>query len=89
MEKETPYWEEDKNKKNSVYLSLFIGKLCSISLKKNIYIPELEVYRLGNLKATIIGFDDFYLYIKVSKNNKNYTALLDKSNIGSILFEQN
>ena len=91
MEEETPHWENKVNNNiSSLYLSKCLGKCCDISFKKGVYIPQLsKVAFLFRMKATIIGFDSFYLIVEFFQSKKKCTSLLALSNINGITFEEN
>ena len=92
MEEETPHWENkaDNNNISSIYLSKFIGKYCDISFTKGVNIPQLSkgtcIYQM---KATILGYDRFYLIVEFIQKKKKCTSLLALNNINGITFEEN
>ncbi len=96
MEKETPYWESKTNNNNSnfnnnlisIHLAKFIGKSCYISFEKGVYIPYLDKYAVGHMKATILGYDSLYLLVEFTLKKK-YTTILKLSNINGITIEEN
>ena len=83
MEKETPYWE-CKNKTNSSILSKYIGKFCEINLRNGLQIPDYQKGYILIMKATIQEYDDNFLLVKFTKNNKNYITALKIDNIQAI-----
>jgi len=86
IEKETPY-SECNNKTNYYILSKYIGKLCDISLKTCIQIPDYQKGYIQFIKATIQEYDKNFVSVKFinTKNNKNYLIALRIDNINAII----
>ena len=92
MEDETPYWESNnKNDNNNInnndtnkistYLSKFVGKSCLISFKNAITFPELkrsfDITPISNINATILGYDNHFLFIEYTGKKKKFNSLID------------